>query len=463
MIAALLLVTALQAGPISVDYRGTLGEALNQIASKGGINLIATGDLHVPAEVHLKDVTAEEALEALVQVHHLELHKQGKLWVVKPSSPAAEGGPLPPPPALPIGPPGPPPPGSATAKDSTPETLEAEAEAAQKRAAEAEERAEALRDEAEKIREAKQTAADAQRDEEEARLEEAKAAVEEAKAKAHEVKHGNGKKRVSTGPVVVPDGQVVEDVVSYGGPVTLGDGVVAEGDVVAFGGDVILGDGVVVNGDAVSFGGTVKEGQGCLVKGEKVSFGAGGFGIKPLVKALPAAKVVEKTESRSGLAAFLINFATFFGLGFLLMMFAPNRMRNIEAELKHEPVKSGLAGLLALIGSVPLTVLLVLTVIGIPVAVLMWLLGGLSIVMGLLCFANVLGTRFPLARLRRTQAAVLAVGLLMIMGVSVVPVVGPLALFVATCVSFGAIIRTRVGQRSLGLPVPESPMGEVGA
>jgi hypothetical protein len=464
MLAAVLLLTSLNAAPISVDYRGTLGEALNQIASKGGINLIATGDLHVPAEVHLKDVTAEEALEALVQVHHLELHKQGKLWVVKPLGEAAEGALPPMPPVKPVPPVPPVPPVSAAGKDPTsPEALEAEAAAAQKRAAEAEERAEALRDRAEKIREAKESAADAKAEEDEARLEEAKAAVEEAKAKAKEVKHGNGKKTVSTGPVVVPDGQVVDDVVSYGGAVTLGDGVVADGDVVAFGGDVVLGDGVVVNGDAVSFGGTVKEGTGCIVRGEKVSFGAGGFGVKPMMKAIPPVKLVEETEHRSGLAAFLINFATFFGLGFLLMMFAPNRMRNIEAELKQEPVKSGLAGLLALIGSLPLTVLLILTVIGIPVAFLMWLLGGLSIVMGLLCFANVLGTRFPIVRLRRTQAAVLAVGLLLMMGVSIVPVVGPILLFATICMSFGAIIRTRVGQRSLGLPVPESGIHEVGA
>ncbi len=395
MVAAIVLL-ALTAGPIEVDYRGTLGEALNAIATKGEVNLIATGELNVPAEVHLKDVTAEEAIEALVKVHGLELHREGKMLIVKPASPAAVAEVPPPPPPAPVAVPAVPP--------APPVPPQAEA----------------------------------------------------VKAKA--LKPHNGKTQ-STGPVEIEDGEVVDDVVSFGGSVTLGDGVVAKGDVVAFGGDVILGDGTIVDGDAVSFGGTVKKGDGAIVKGEEVSFTSGG--LKPMVGALPAVKNVEKSNEKSGVAAFLINFATFFGLGFLLMMFAPNRMRNIEAEIKAEPVKSGLAGLLALIGAVPLTVLLVLTVIGIPVMVLMWLLGGLAMVMGMLALANTLGSRFPIARLRRTQAAVLASGLLVMMLLGVVPVLGPLLISAALCVSFGAIIRTRVGQRSLGLPVPESTIREV--
>lgn len=456
----LLLATA----PITVDARGTLGEALNQIATKGGINLIATGDLHQSTEVHLKGVTAEEAIDALVKVHHLELHKEGKLWVVKPASGSSASADAPTPPLPPPAPPAPLPPlpPGVNGKDVSPEGLEAEAEAAAARAAAAEARADALRDRAEAIREAKDDAAEAKDEEQQARLDEVKAAVEEAKAKAHQPKHGGGRKTVSTGPVVVAGGERVEDVVSYGGSVTLGDGVIADGDVVAFGGDVVMGDGVIVEGDAVSFGGTVKKGVGAVVKGEEVAFGAAGFGVKPMVQALPAVKAVEKTEEHSPVAGFLIKFAAFFGLGFLLMMFAPNRMRNIEAEIKSEPVKSGLAGLLAFLGAFPLTVLLGLTVIGIPVAVLMWLLGLLALLMGLLAFANTIGARFPMARLRRTQAAVLAVGLLLVMLVGLIPVVGPIAIIGALCVSFGAIIRTRVGQRSLGLPVPESSIREVG-
>ncbi len=53
------------------------------------------------------------------------------------------------------------------------------------------------------------------------------------------------------------------------------------------------------------------------------------------------------------------------------MMFAPNRMRNISAEIQREPVKSGLAGVLAVCGGIPLMAMLFFTLVGIPVMLLM--------------------------------------------------------------------------------------------
>ncbi len=75
--------------------------------------------------------------------------------------------------------------------------------------------------------------------------------------------------------------------------------------------------------------------------------------------------------------------------------------------------------------------------------------------MGMLALANTLGERIPIKRLRRTQAAVLAVGLLTMMLLAMVPVIGPLLLTAAGCVSFGAIIRSRVGQRALAMPIAD--------
>jgi hypothetical protein len=435
MSAAIIVLASLAAAPISVDYRGTLGQALSEIATKGNVNLIATGDLNVPAEVHLRDVTAEEALEALVKVHGLDLHHEGKLWIVKPTG-AATAAPLPPPP-----PPVP----------AVPEKLEADADAH-------EQKAEELRDQAEAAREKSDEEAEARREQVELAREKA---LHAGKRDKWEKKRG-GKQLLAAGPISVPDGDVVDDVVSYGGSITLGDGVTANGDVVAFGGDVLLGDGTTVEGDAVSFGGQVKKGDGSVVHGEEVSFGGG---VKPLAKALPSVKAVETNEEKKGggIAAFLVFFATFFGLGFLLMMFAPNRMKNIEAEIRAQPVKSGLAGLLAGIGWLPLTALLCLTLVGIPVAFVMWLVGPMALAMGMLALANTVGSKFPIARLRRTQAMVLAVGVLTMMLAFAVPVLGVIVMLGAMCVSFGAIIRTRAGQRARGLPMPDDTFREVGA
>jgi hypothetical protein len=452
VLAAVLMAAA----PVNVDFRGTLGEALSTIANKGGINLIATGDLNTPAEVHLKDVTAEEALEALVKVHHLELAHEGKLWIVKPVGPAPladHGHAMPAIPAIPAIPAVP-----AVPQMKNEGSDEPDVDGAEQRAEEAQQRAEEARDRADRIREAKEAEAEAQQEEIAAQVEEAKAKVDEFRAKAKELKSNQ---RVATGSIKVSDGEHVQDVVTYGGSVTLGDGVIADGSVVAFGGDVVLGKGDIVNGDAVSIGGTVKKGPGTIVNGEEVSFGTAGFGVHalPTVKPTPSPKKIEVKQESSGFAAFLIYFATLFGLGFLLMMFAPNRMRNIETEIMKEPVKSGLAGALALLGSVPLCVFLFLSVIGWPVLLAVTILSPLVIVMGMLAMAYLVGARIPLGRFKRTQALALAGGLLVMMLLSMVPVLGALMSAAAICVSFGAIIRTRVGQRALaGVPIPETSM-----
>ena len=85
-----------------------------------------------------------------------------------------------------------------------------------------------------------------------------------------------------------------------------------------------------------------------------------------------------------------------------------------------------------------------------------WMLAGVCTLMGLVAVANVLGSRVPVPRLRRTQAVALAVGLLAMLLVARIPVLGPLVMSVAVFVSLGAIIRTRIGQRGQGLPVSTS-------
>ena len=45
---------------ITIKLKGTLREALKEIADKGGINLVITGDLDAPAEVFLNDLPADE-------------------------------------------------------------------------------------------------------------------------------------------------------------------------------------------------------------------------------------------------------------------------------------------------------------------------------------------------------------------------------------------------------------------
>lgn len=433
----------LASGPqLQVEQRGTLREALTAIAREGGLNLVVTGDLSQPAEVVLKDVTAEEAIEAVAQAYQLDVSKNGKVWVLKPrAAPAPAAGSaapaVPPVPAVPAVPPVP-------SAPQSPEELEAEAQAAR-------ERASALRDQAQEFREQARELAGAQREAARAAAEEAKARVDEAKAR---VQAGDAKALVAAGAVVVKRGTTVDSAISYGGSVTIEEGATVEEDVVAFGGDVVLEPGAKVEGDAVSFGGTVKQAPGAKVDGEVVTFGTEGLGASVASRALKAAHEDRKSDSGpSGVAGFFLRFALLFGLGFVFMMFAPTRMKQLEAEIRRAPAVNGITGFVTGVALIPLSVLLALTIVGIPVVVMMWPLAAVVALMGLTAIANVLGAKLPFFRGHRTQALVLAMGTFALSLVAAVPVLGPLVLTLLVCVSLGAAVRSRLGQRGQGLPV----------
>lgn len=468
MIAAL----ALAAGPVSMQFEGTLKDAIQQIARKGGLNVVAVGAFDEPVQVHLSDASAEEALDTVAAAYQLEVTRQGKVWVIKRAvaparplplpAPAKPGdGPVPPTPPEPVKlgeapvPPAPP------ELPRTPEAIAAEARAA---ADTARDGAEAAREQAEELREQAETIKEQALEAVEAEREKAEALREHAEAQAELAKH-----RVATGgPVTIEKGTRVETAVAYGGPVIIEEGAEVTGDAVAFGGDVVVKRGATVRGDAVSFGGDVVKEPGATVRGDTVSMGGKSLGAAVAKGALRTQRTVQEDaeeqahDERSfgrSLAGFLARFAVFFGLGFLLMMFAPQRMRALEATIRQEPGKNGLAGFLGLVAAVPLTVMLVVTVIGIPVALLMWVGLALAVPLGLAVVANALGASLPTGRLRKTQALALGLGLLALMLATEIPVLGPLLGVLAVFVSLGAIIRTRFGQPPRGTPMVDTLQG----
>ncbi|MBL8921607.1 MAG: hypothetical protein JNJ54_22290 [Myxococcaceae bacterium] len=448
-----LLALALAAGPVSVQFEGPLKQGLSAIAEKGGLNVIVVGELAEPAQIHLTDVTAEEALETVAKVYQLEVTKQGKLYVLRRATANAQAAPAPAAAA-----PSPPPVAPSLVINTTPgkdqtspevKQLLTEVEKLEAEQRRLEHETERLADEAERREELA-----AERDEKLNELVEKKVEHDKVlgRVKGEAVSAGS--------PVVIAAGEAVKDAVAYGGPVVVESGARVTGDAVAFGGDVVLKDRAIVEGDAVSFGGRVVREGNATVKGEEVSFGGSGIVSSMAAHAAKASNATSAHEDdKSGglsIAAFLVQFVVFFVFGFLLMVFAPQRMKGLESAVRSQPVLSGVVGFLALVVALPLTVFLLITLIGIPVAALLWLALAFVVPMGLAAIANAVGTAMPLGRVRRTQAMVLAVGLFALLLVAQVPVMGPLVLSLAVCVSLGAVLRTRLGATPKGLPVTES-------
>ncbi len=168
--------------------------------------------------------------------------------------------------------------------------------------------------------------------------------------------------------VIERNQQVLGHVLAMGGNITI-RGVVDD-DVVAMGGDVILEDGAQVRGDAVSVGGRVRRSGSATVLGSTVSVGS----IPKSLFALSAFNMLDRGMKFVG---------SLFSLLFLVLItwavvsLTKSRTARIVAEIERATLASLGWGLLALIAVVPasiviclVAVLLVVTIIGIPVAVL---------------------------------------------------------------------------------------------
>jgi hypothetical protein len=447
---------------IDVSFRGTLRDALKRIAEDGGINVVATGELDTSVEVHLKGVTAAQALRTIARTYSLRLDEDGSIFTLRPMTAAekesAEKGstasaapsvpapaavpPAPPVPAAPPMattpplPPLPPVPPGISVDDLDPSEIK-----------------ERVRKEVRKVQRRTKGARDVS-----------------VRGQSLEVKEGEAvDNAVVYGGNLVVKGTVEQNAVVFGGNMDVYGTV--EGDATAFGGNVVLHPNAVVEGNVASMGGTVIRDESARVEGSTESFGGGNIGalvageVKKSIKKELHSKDMEDDErdSEGGLAGFILKFAALFGLGFLGQLFFPNRMKDLSAEIKARPFKSGLTGLLGMAALVPITVVLCITLIGIPVAVVLLIASMLVTALGLTAVASELGLKVPVLRGRKTQAVVLALGLLVLLGLGTIPVLGAVVMNLASLVGFGAAIRTRFGNRPpRGIPEPLNMSSTVG-
>jgi len=296
--------------------------------------------------------------------------------------------------------------------------------------------------------------------------------------------HGGKNDVVQMGEDIVIDRgeHVLGHVFAMGGSVTV-RGIVDE-DVLAMGGDVILEEGAQVRGDAVSIGGQVQKAPGASVLGSSVSVGnfprgMAGIGVLNFV-----GHGVDVAQKVIGILFSMI-------IAWVVVSLTRERTRRVVARIEHQPLAMIGWGALGVFAIAPAAVavalaavLLVVTIIGIPVAVLLLLGYSLAVVM-LLFWGSIVGAtavggwlvrrlspRLGVPELMRNTlvgvVAISAFGLVGSLFSAVGTVVPPAALlgWLLTALGWaicagsvfagvGAILRTRAGQPS---PLPGDPI-----
>ncbi len=250
------------------------------------------------------------------------------------------------------------------------------------------------------------------------------------------------------------------NVVAIGGSVTILGKVY--GDAVAIGGTLTLGDSAYVSGDAVSVAGGFERSRTSRVGGEKVQ-----VGLK-----LPMPFWKAKTPRQSTfieLMRWIVFYLIVFAFAAVALYLGRDRIAFASEYLGREPFPSFLLGLLSPFLALVAFVLLLITLIGIPVALALIFLYPIFMFLGWVVAGHRVGASVEHGS-GGTQVRTVFIGLLVISGLHMLSVLlrglgvggfpifflllaGMIISFTSSLVGLGAILGTRFRSR----PTPPAP------
>lgn len=238
-------------------------------------------------------------------------------------------------------------------------------------------------------------------------------------------------------------GEVTGDVVAIGGAVRVSGRVL--GDVIAVGGAVTLDEGAVVSGDVTAVGGRVQRDPTAVVRGQVnviniadgLRFGAGA--VAPWF-----------AWSAFRYPAGIFYVLGLFALALLVAAVIPDKVQAVEDHMESNAGRSAVIGLITLVLLVPLTVVLILTIVGPP---LLWLGFFAAKMLGYVALVRLVGRKVT-DHFANGAAPVwqLAAGVAIVAVLRYVPFLGALFSFVVTIWSLGAVLDTKFGTNRPWIP-----------
>ncbi|MFB8792240.1 MAG: hypothetical protein U7123_26180 [Potamolinea sp.] len=243
------------------------------------------------------------------------------------------------------------------------------------------------------------------------------------------------------GSVTVPENQVVENALAFGGNVTVSPNAKVLDTAIAFGGSVTLQKGARVEGDAYSFGGKIVQEPSAIVVGERATF-SDRHGMMYGVNGGRSSFFAQYFFS----AIFRISAAVVSAiLGLLILHTSPQFLPNLAAQLRQRPGLTALWGIGAIVSFVFATVFLAITLIGIPLIPLLSLTAVVTALVGSLGVALFVGQRLIRNGDWSLQQQFL-VGLAIVTVLSLIPFFGGLVVFLVNLFGLGVILLWRFGR-----------------
>jgi hypothetical protein len=253
---------------------------------------------------------------------------------------------------------------------------------------------------------------------------------------------------VAVGKDVIVAGEALGDVAALEGSAEVTGRV--DGDVVVLGGDARLGPQAQVGGDVFVLGGTVQAAPGARVSGRMVSYPTASSAMVTLVEGPSLGLGFTSSVVMGAKLALLAAWAAL-----LLVLFAASGRQLLETAdgIRREPFRSfmtGLTGVLALILTALFFSAFTGGLVGVPLLVLVVLLGMILKLWGMVAVFYALGDWLARRLLRRPRLRPLnaaTLGLLVLGLLKFLPWVGVWVWTAATLIGMGAALSTKFGRQ----------------
>ena len=230
-------------------------------------------------------------------------------------------------------------------------------------------------------------------------------------------------------------GTVTGDVTVIGGSATVHDGAHVMGDATAVGGSLEVQDGATVDGDVGVVGGMLRRGEDAHIGGEERTDER-------------ASKHREAREAGDGggvlasIGSALASSALLFVFGAILLALATSRMDTLQSELASRPMRSFALGIVGLLVFGLLAIAFTLTLIGIPVVIIGSVVGVVAGYAGICAVLTVAGR--ALIRHKTSNPYIhLALGCLLFMIAKALPFIGTFVLLAVMLLGIGTLVATR--------------------
>lgn len=239
--------------------------------------------------------------------------------------------------------------------------------------------------------------------------------------------------------------------------IVIGDDLIVAGHVqgvaASVGGDLHVLPGAIIDGPALAIGGELHIDEGATVEGPRVTVAPGDF--SQVAGELADVDYEQREPSfAAGSAMRLAQVLSLFVIGLVLVWLAPRHVQGVRQTLAQRPGVAVLVGMVVMIGLIPVSVLLAVSVVGIPLIPIAVIAVIAACALGLVAFAATLGYWTPFIKNPDNLVGALSIGLAIIGLAVALPFFGAVVMFFASACGAGAALLSRFGARP---PAPRTP------